>query len=179
MGSFWSRLRYWFSERQLNMVCIGLDGAGKTTIVYRMCEDPQVMTLPTVGFNVEKFKTHGVTLQTWDLGGQHTFRQYWVNYMTSMDAVVFVVDAKDRARFMESKHALYHILEHDSMAHRSIPVLIFLNKTDTPGAATPTMLKTLFEVREIERRRACAVFSSVATTGQGLQDGFQWLVSVI
>ena len=176
MGSLWCRLQYWFPERQCNIVCIGLDGAGKTTLVYHMCEEPQMMTLPTVVFNVEQFKTHGVTLQTWDLGGQHTFRQYWAKYTSSMDAIVYVVDAKDQSRFVESKHALHHIL---NQVQRHIPVLIFLNKTDTPGAATTTQFHTLFDVHDLQRHRTCAVFPSVATTGKGLREGFQWLVTVI
>lgn len=59
---------------------LGLDSAGKTTILYRLQIGDVVSTIPTIGFNVETLDYKNIKFQVWDLGGQTSIRPYWRCY---------------------------------------------------------------------------------------------------
>ena len=80
------------------MIIIGLDNAGKTTILYKLHLGEIVTTVPTVGFNVETMNYEGLKFQVWDLGGQMAIREHWPNYYDNLDCIIFVVDSSDNRR---------------------------------------------------------------------------------
>ena len=108
------------------MIIIGLDNAGKTTILYKLHLGEIVTTVPTVGFNVETMNYEGLKFQVWDLGGQTGLRPYWRCYYQDTNAVVFVVDSADRERLEFAKQELELMLSEDEL--RGVPVLILANK---------------------------------------------------
>ena len=108
------------------MIIIGLDNAGKTTILYKLHLGEIVTTVPTVGFNVESMTYEGLKFQVWDLGGQTGLRPYWRCYYQDTNAVVFVVDSADRERLEFSKQELEIMLQEDEL--KGVPVLILANK---------------------------------------------------
>ena len=79
MGILFSWLQQSFAQRTANVICIGLDGVGKTTILYHMLGEGDASSKPTIGFNVERIQVGRMCLQTWDLGGQTTLRRFWKN----------------------------------------------------------------------------------------------------
>lgn len=87
------------------VVVLGLDNAGKTTCVYRLLLGRKVDTVPTIGFNSEEVRHGRCSFIMWDIGGQGKIRKLWRHYVESADALVFVVDAKDRARLREARAA--------------------------------------------------------------------------
>lgn len=89
---------------------IGLDGAGKTTILYRLQVGEVVTTIPTIGFNVEQVTYKNLKFQVWDLGGQTSIRPYWRCYYSNTDAIIYVVDSADRDRIGISKDELLYML---------------------------------------------------------------------
>ena len=94
-SSLWSRI---FGGGQYKIVMVGLDNAGKTTILYRLHLGDVITTTPTVGSNVEEVSHRNVTFQVWDLGGQDKLRRVWSTYYVGSHAVVLVVDSMDRQR---------------------------------------------------------------------------------
>ena len=90
--------------------CAGLDGAGKTTILYRLQVGEVVTTIPTIGFNVEQVTYKNLKFQVWDLGGQTSIRPYWRCYYSNTDAIIYVVDSADRDRIGISKDELLYML---------------------------------------------------------------------
>lgn len=88
----------------------GLDGAGKTTILYRLQVGEVVTTIPTIGFNVEQVTYKNLKFQVWDLGGQTSIRPYWRCYYSNTDAIIYVVDSADRDRIGISKDELLYML---------------------------------------------------------------------
>ena len=111
MGLFFSSLfSKLFGTREYRILILGLDNAGKTTILYRLQVAEPVTTVPTIGFNVEALKYGNLTFQVWDLGGQSTIRPYWRCYFPNTDAVIFVVDSSDIERLDTARDELHGIL---------------------------------------------------------------------
>jgi ADP-ribosylation factor-like protein 1 len=90
---------------------LGLDNAGKTTILYRLQAAEIETTIPTIGFNVETLQYKNIKFQVWDLGGQTSIRPYWRCYYPNTDAIIFVVDSADQDRLKIAKQELFAMLE--------------------------------------------------------------------
>lgn len=97
-------------SREMRILILGLDGAGKTTILYRLQVGEVVTTIPTIGFNVEQVTYKNLKFQVWDLGGQTSIRPYWRCYYSNTDAIIYVVDSVDRDRIGISKDELLYML---------------------------------------------------------------------
>lgn len=95
------------SQTTLHIVMLGLDSAGKTTVLYRLKFDQYLNTVPTIGFNCEKIrgtgKAKGVQFLVWDVGGQEKLRPLWRSYTRCTDGIVFVLDSVDVERMEEAK----------------------------------------------------------------------------
>merc|ERR1712141_435864 len=87
------------------ILILGLDNAGKTTILYRLQVDEVVQTIPTIGFNVETVKYKNIKFQVWDLGGQTSIRPYWRCYYPNTNAIIYVVDSADPDRIGDSRRS--------------------------------------------------------------------------
>ncbi|NXK24798.1 ARL11 protein, partial [Arenaria interpres] len=155
-------------KRDARVVMLGLDFAGKSTLLYKLKSGRAVETCPTVGFNVESLQTPcRVSFNLWDVGGQGSLRASWASYLEDTSTLIFVLDSTDTARLPEAAAALEEVLSHPSMA--GVPVLLLANKQEVPGALAPTELgEKLQGGRLVERRWVLQGCS--AHTGQGLQE---------
>ncbi|KAJ4460069.1 putative ADP-ribosylation factor 1 [Paratrimastix pyriformis] len=174
MGHLFSRLFSTISKKDIRVLIIGLDNAGKTTILYRMQLGQLTQTLPTVGLNVEELKFNGLKLTVWDLGGQATIRPYWKLYYQNCGAIVFVVDSSDTRRLGVSRQELFAMLQEEEL--QRLPVLIFANKMDLPGALSVAAITEQMHLTEI-RDRPYHIQQSSAVDGRGLAEGFTWLTN--
>lgn len=109
-GGLFSYFRGLLGSREMRILILGLDGAGKTTILYRLQVGEVVTTIPTIGFNVEQVTYKNLKFQVWDLGGQTSIRPYWRCYYSNTDAIIYVVDSVDRDRIGISKDELLYML---------------------------------------------------------------------
>jgi ADP-ribosylation factor protein 1 len=155
---------------------LGLDGAGKTTILYNLKMGEVVMTVPTVGFNVETVEYRGVTFQVWDVGGQDKIRRLWRHYYTGTHGVIFVVDAADRHRIATAREELEAVLGADEM--RGAAVLVYANKQDLPGAMPTSEMADKLGLHAM-RDREWYIQATCATTGDGLYEGLNWLADAV
>ena len=160
----------------MRMIIIGLDNAGKTTILYKLHLREIVTTVPTVGFNVETMHYEGLKFQVWDLGGQTGLRPYWRCYYQDTNAVVFVVDSADRERLEFSKQELEIMLQEDELS--GVPVLILANKQDMPGAMNYDEVSAGLGLDNIQNRQ-WQMFKTSAMEGTGLQEAFGWLANTL
>ena len=98
MGNWLANL---FKKRKdVSIVMIGLDNAGKTTILYKLFLNEVITTIPTIGFNVESVTYKGLNLNVWDIGGQSKIRPLWHHYYDQTNAIIFVIDSTDTERMM-------------------------------------------------------------------------------
>lgn len=119
-------------KKESRILILGLDNAGKTTILYRLQLGDIVQTVPTIGFNVETVKYKQTTFQVWDLGGQSSIRPYWRCYYAQTDAIVYVVDSSDQERLSLAHSELLSMLQEDELKNTLLMVLA--NKQDVPEA---------------------------------------------
>lgn len=160
-------------NKQAKILLLGLDSAGKTTIIYQFKLGEQVVAIPTIGFNVEEVKYKNISFTMWDVGGQERIRNMWHHYIDNSDALIFVIDSSDRDRFETCKKELDYLLSREELANAS--VLIYANKQDLPGAASPHEITQVLGLDRYKSSHQWYVQSSVATRLDGLYEGLDWL----
>ena len=162
-------------SRERRILILGLDNAGKTTILYRLQRDEVIKTVPTVGFNVETVQYKNIKFQVWDLGGQTAIRPYWRCYYPNTDCVIYVVDSADRDRLTEDcKNELHLLLEEEELQKK--PLLVFANKQDLDGAVPPAELANKLELARLLSNHTWTIQGSSAVKQTGLTDGLGWIV---
>eukprot|EP00916_Digyalum_oweni_P012256 GHVL01020299.1.p1 GENE.GHVL01020299.1~~GHVL01020299.1.p1 ORF type:complete len:135 (-),score=20.72 GHVL01020299.1:67-471(-) len=132
--------------------------------------------MPTQGFNVKSLVHDGFKLNVWDIGGQKTIRPYWKNYYENTDALVFVIDSSDVRRLKESGEELDDLLTQDAL--KGVSVLVFANKQDLIQAQSSDEIAKDMRLQSIQDRK-WTIQSCSAKTGEGLQEGMEWLVKSI
>jgi len=169
ISSLFTRL---FGKQQMRILMVGLDAAGKTTILYKLKLGEIVTTIPTIGFNVETVEYKNISFTVWDVGGQDKIRPLWRHYFQNTQGLIFVVDSNDRERVNEAKEELNRMLGEDEL--RDAVLLVFANKQDLPNAMTCADLSDKLGLSAIRGRR-WYIQSTCATHGEGLYEGLDWL----
>lgn len=177
MGSTFSYLfNRLLGKEDVRILMVGLDNAGKTTILYRLKLEEVVSTVPTLGFNVETVTYKNISFTVWDIGGQDKIRNLWRVYFQGTQGLIFVVDSADKERIEEARLELQKLLSEELLAN--VVLLVFANKQDMPDAMSAS------EVREKlglvnTRNGPWFVQSSCAVKGEGLYEGLDWLAGQI
>ncbi|KAI8341933.1 CPS1 protein [Chlamydoabsidia padenii] len=161
-----------FNNKEMRVLMLGLDAAGKTTILYKLKLNQSVTTIPTVGFNVESVTYKNVKFNVWDVGGQDKIRNLWRHYYTGTQGLIFVIDSQDRDRIDEARQELHRIMSDREM--KDCLLLVFANKQDLPGVMSPAEVTEKLGLAQMQER-AWYVHPSCATTGDGLFEGLNWL----
>lgn len=172
MGNLFSKL---FKSRDLRILMLGLDNAGKTTILYKLKLGGKLTltTVPTVGFNVETFKVKNITFAVWDCGGQQRVRALWRHYFTGTNALIYVVDCLDHDRLMESKQELMRVINDKEL--QGCLLIVLANKQDIPGSVRPKVLIDAFELDKLSAGHTWNVVPTIATQGIGLVECLNWI----
>lgn len=131
-----------------------------------------VCTIPTVGFNVETVQYKRLSFTMWDIGGQDKIRPLWRHYYEGSDAIIFCIDSNDRERVDLASMELHKLLSVDEL--RSACVLVLANKQDLPHSMSASEIMEKLELPKL-RGRQWHVQPCVATSGDGLYEGLDWL----
>ena len=131
LTKIWQRF---LGKKEMRILMVGLDAAGKTTILYKFKLGEVVTTIPTIGFNVETVEYKNISFTVWDVGGQDKIRLLWRHYYQNTQGLIFVVDSNDRDRIDDAREELHKMLAEEEL--RDSVVLVFANKQDLPGAMT-------------------------------------------
>ena len=171
---------------------VGLDAAGKTTILYKLKLGEIVTTIPTIGFNVETVEYKNINFTVWDVGGQDKIRPLWRHYFQNTQGLIFVVDSNDRDRAAEARDELHRMLNEDEL--RDAVLLVFANKQvfvmakkiipsigyllfwfqDLPNAMNAADITDKLGLHSL-RQRNWYIQATCATSGEGLYEGLDWL----
>jgi ADP-ribosylation factor-like protein 4 len=169
-------------DHPVHVVMLGLDSAGKSTVLYRLKFDQYVNTVPTVGFNCEKVKgtigkAKGVSFMIWDVGGQDKVRPLWRSYTRNTDGIVFVVDSSDSERMEEARTELIRTARQQENC--GVPVLVVANKQDLPGSLDSAEIEKMLALHELSQQHLWQIQPACAITGEGLDEGLDSLYEMI
>jgi len=165
-----------WKNKEARILLLGLDAAGKTTILYKIKLDENVTTIPTIGFNVETVQYKKVNFTMWDVGGQDRIRPLWRHYYQNADAVIYVVDSNDRERIGEAKDELHKMMSDDHL--RNAVLLVLANKQDLPHSVGAGQIKDMLNLQELKQKN-WFVQPACASTGEGLFEGLDWLAKQV
>merc|ERR1712087_81566 len=171
-------------NKNARILFLGLDNAGKTTLLHMLKDDRMSTHAPTLYPNAEELKIGNICFRTYDLGGHETARRIWKDYFAAVDGVIFLVDAADRTRFQEAQEELHRLLEEPSLAQ--VPIVVLGNKIDIPVAASEDELRQGLQLfnhmtfgKEVKKGAAAArpveLFMVSVAKRMGYAEGFQWL----
>ena len=169
MGNYFKKLKGLLEsmgKSEARILMLGLDAAGKTTILYKLKLNETVSSIPTIGFNVETVTpVKNVTFTVWDVGGQDKIRPLWKHYFHNTEGLVYVVDSADKERFLEAKDELYWILDSEEM--KGVPVMVLANKQDLPTSQKTAEVAQRLGLQQI-RSHPWYIQGTCATNGDGL-----------
>jgi len=170
MGNIFQML--FSTKKEKRILMVGLDAAGKTTVLYKLKLGEIVTTIPTIGFNVETVQYKKINFTVWDVGGQDKIRPLWRHYYSNTNGLIFVVDSNDRDRIHEAAEELQKMLREDEL--KDAVLLVFANKQDLPGAMSVTEMTDKLGLHSVGARK-WYIQSTCATSGDGLYEGLDWL----
>lgn len=162
-----------FGSREMKILMLGLDNAGKTTILYKLKLNKIKTSAPTVGFNVETVTYKNVKFNMWDVGGQERLRPLWRHYFPATTALIFVIDSNDRDRMDEAKEELYSIISEKEM--ENVVLLVLANKQDLKNSMKPQEVSDFLQLDTNLKNQLWCVIGSNALTGKGLMEGLSWI----
>ncbi|GFN76141.1 ADP-ribosylation factor 1 [Plakobranchus ocellatus] len=182
MGIFLSKLfdaltSFQSSGYPTRVLMLGLDAAGKTTILYKVKLNENVLTIPTIGFNVETVTPiKGVSFTVWDVGGQEKIRALWRHYYSNTQGLLYIVDSADVTRVDEAKEELFGIINSPEM--QGVPVVVVANKQDLPGALSTAKIADGLGLREL-RDRKWYVQGACAVNGDGIYEAMHEMARLV
>ncbi|CAD8193191.1 unnamed protein product [Paramecium octaurelia] len=150
------------------LVMIGLDAAGKTTILNRFKLGKMEYQIPTIGYNLEKIQSKKFNIISWDIGGADKIRILWINYLQNNQGIIYVVDCFDKERMGQAKFELHKIL----LEIVEQPLLIYANKQDLVKM-NPEELAVELAIQNYSKHWLIQPCCSL--TGEGLQEGLNWI----
>merc|ERR1712151_1144277 len=157
---------------EMRILMVGLDAAGKTTILYKLKLGEVVTTIPTIGLNVETVEYKNLSFTVWDVGGQAKIRPLWRHYYQGTNGLIYIVDSSDRDRVEDAREELMSLVNADEM--RDVTLLVYANKQDLPNAMTSAEVSEKLGLHTM-RNRQWFIQSACATTGDGLYEGLDWM----
>lgn len=160
-------------KMEMRVVALGLDGAGKTSILFKLKQDEFVATITTIGFNVETVEHKNLKFTIWDVGGLQKLRPLWRHYYLNTQAVIFVMDSSNAERMAEAHDELAKLMAEKRL--KDALLLVYANKQDLPNALSVDAITERLALHKLCCGRSWNILGCDAHSGRGLQEGLDWL----
>ena len=155
---------------------LGLNNAGKTSILFKMNMGEFIQVAPTTAFNVETVEQNNVKFQIWDLAGQKGIRPYWKSYYPDTQAIIFVIDSTDTDRMKVAKEEFLMLMEEEELT--GVPILVLANKQDLPNAAPESEISEILGLSTLKTRQ-WSIYKTSAVSGEGIKESMTWLADLL
>ncbi|GMH57254.1 hypothetical protein TL16_g02333, partial [Triparma laevis f. inornata] len=173
MGALLSSLLARFYEKKLDLVIVGLENSGKSTLLSVLATGVPVETIPTIGLSVKVVRKNSVTLKCWDIGGQKKYRQEWSRYTSGCDVILFVVDVSDFDKIPVAREELKKLPQ--LVSSSTTPLLILANKIDLSPRLTEAELVDQLSLEDIQTI-PWIVMPTSAINCVGVESVMEWLL---
>ena len=162
-------------NKKANLVLLGLDNAGKTTLLHMLKTNKVTQSKPTYLPCSEELKMGNLRLNTFDLGGHESARKIWSDYFPAVDAIIFLVDSADPNRFPEAKKELEDVC--GTPVLEKIPIAVLGNKVDKKGAVQEYELRDALDLSSIisKGNRPMELFMCSITEKAGFPQALEWI----
>ncbi|XP_062613245.1 uncharacterized protein LOC134275020 [Saccostrea cucullata] len=174
MGCTSSMSRKNSTATSFRLILVGLDGAGKSSLLYKLSIGDFVETKPTMGFNVETINYNNHTITLWDMGGKPSIRKLWKHYYLNCHGMLFVIDGSARDRLQDADDLLTSLLLEKEL--HGVPMVFLANKKDIEGALSESDVIEYFSLNQISGR-LCTVQGTSALTGEGIHKALDNMIS--
>ena len=125
MGQLLTKLKEMLFQRKMEIVLLGLENSGKTTMLNQLSLGQALPSAPTIGLNIKQVKKDGINMKVWDIGGQVQFRREWGKYTKGSDVILFMLDASNVNLYSNCPIPNIQFLERHT-AHRQKRVEYFI-----------------------------------------------------
>lgn len=174
--------------RERPVVLLGVENSGKSCVLEwlkhffsssQQANGPANLDriISTVGLNVAKFRVGSEKILLWDLGGAPGLRPIWDRYAGEAEALIWVIDSADRSKLEDARKTLKMLLEKENL--RTSPLLVLANKQDVDDAMDPVKISLALDLLSDAELRPQCVQPCSSRTGEGLQEGLEWLISCL
>uniref|UniRef100_A0A3B3REZ4 ADP-ribosylation factor-like protein 15 n=1 Tax=Paramormyrops kingsleyae TaxID=1676925 RepID=A0A3B3REZ4_9TELE len=163
---------------EYDVVCIGLTGAGKTSLLSCLCNEGSDAIGPTTGFSIKAVPFHNAVLNVKELGGADNIKKYWSRYYQGSQGVIFVLDSASSEGDMEvARKELHAALQHPQLS--TLPFLILANHQDKPASRSPQEIKRYLELEPLARGKRWILRGSSLDNMEAVKESFNQLIDLL
>ena len=174
MGNLLSSLYSKFFEPKFTILILGLDAAGKTSILNKFkSEEPNRLYFDNFHYIFERHYENNKFLEI-DIGACDSINLE--NYSFNENGIIFVVDSHDKDRMEDALEEFNKILKIEKFKNH--PILVLANKQDLDDAFGPGEIIEKFIIKEIQGR-SLLVQGCSAKDGNGIKEGFYWMENIL
>ena len=181
MGALLSRIIFGYND--IRILLLGLDSAGKTTLLYKLKLGTIIETIPTIGFNLEAVNYKNMTMTIWDVGGQDKLRQLWKHYYQDTKVIIFMIDVNDKERIELASEEFYKVVNDATAREKLKHVIIYANKADLVAPGDTINISYITELFKLDNLRSNGIESHIqecsALNGNGVYEGLDKLRSML
>ncbi|XP_041083916.1 ADP-ribosylation factor-like protein 15 isoform X2 [Polyodon spathula] len=160
---------------EYDVVCIGLTGSGKTSLLSRLCSEGTETVVPTTGFSIKAVPFQNAILNVKELGGADNIKKYWSRYYQGSQGVIFVLDSASSEEELEiARNELHSALQHPQLC--ILPFLILANHQDKPAARSLQEIKKYFELEPLARGKRWILQPSSLENIEAVRESFIQLI---
>ncbi|XP_064498772.1 ADP-ribosylation factor-like protein 15 isoform X2 [Pseudopipra pipra] len=163
---------------EYDLVCIGLSGSGKTSLLSQLCSESLENIVSTTGFSIKAVPFQNAILNVKELGGADNIRKYWSRYYQGSQGVIFVLDSASSEDDLETaRNELHSALQHPQLC--TLPFLILANHQDKPAARSVQEIKKYFELEPLARGKRWILKPCSLDDMEAVKDSFSLLINLL
>ncbi|GCB63124.1 ADP-ribosylation factor-like protein 15 isoform X4 [Scyliorhinus torazame] len=163
---------------EYDVVCVGLTGSGKSSLLTQLCSENTDSIIPTTGFSIKAVPFQNAILNVKELGGAENIRKYWSRYYQGSQGVVFVLDSASSEDDLETaRNELHSALQHPQLC--TLPFLILANHQDKPAARSLQEIKKYFELEPLARGQRWILQPCSVENMDAVREGFNQFISLL